>query len=66
MGKEQKIWTITKVFGTRKRTRHSIPTFKIHKIIGNLEKKMIEKRVHSLQKSDDQERTQFLKMGVKE
>ena len=27
---------------------------------------MIEKRVHSLWKSDDQERTQFLKMGVKE
>ena len=29
-------------------------------------KQMIEKRVHSLWKSDDQERAQFLKMGVKE
>ena len=27
---------------------------------------MIEKRVQSLEKSDDQEGTQFLKMGVKE
>ena len=29
-------------------------------------KQMVEKRVHSLWKSDDQERTHFLKMGVKE
>ena len=44
----------------------SISTFKTHRISEDLKKQMIEKRVHSLSKSDDQERTQFLKMVVKE
>ena len=42
---------------------------KTHGIVGNLkknERKKSEKRVHSLLKSDDHERTQFVKVGVKE